>query len=244
MKKEKNEKPILFSSAMVRAILDGNKTQTRRVINKVPSHYEFSAKLSSVENLYRFWCKDELKPGIDNRSSGIIDVKCRYGKIGDRLWVRETWAKDFSIHVSHNGLLYKATALTDNRNGRKEWATCDEKGNWFDYYNRPIKWKPSIFMPRWASRITLEIKNIRVERLQDISETDAEIEGINLIDFNCWENYLVTKDWFYEGRNQREYHALQDSKMSFASLWDSINEKRGFGWEANPYVFVIEFKKV
>lgn len=124
-------------------------------------------------------------------------IKCRYA-ISDRLWVRET----FSAHP-HDGFYYKSTdPLTDS----------------IEY---GCRWKPSIHMPRWASRITLEITDIRVERLQEINSLDVVAEGFS----NGESNWLTLRGLFI-------------------NFWNSINAKRGFGWDTNPYVWVIEFKRI
>lgn len=189
-------KPIIFNTEMVRAILDERKTQTRRIIkNKnwpVPIADGFE------------WCFHETKDGsfeigAVNKSTGEGSVhsyiKCPYGKPGDLLWVRETWAM-FGMDF-----IYK--------------SECDgnEKG---------FKWKPSIHMPRSACRLFLKIKDIRVERVQDISEKDSGEEGIS--QGQAWG----------EGLSYKEI---------FRKLWNSINEKRGFGWDVNPWVWVVEFER-
>ena len=180
-KTKMKERPILFSSEMVRAILDGRKTQTRRIIKPQPDY---------VDNIHK------------TPNTGGKVIKCPFGQPGERLWVRETWADN--IRGCPNGITYRADH-------------CDPKG---DGPANPIKWRASIFMPRWASRITLEITNIRVQRLHDILSADAEAEGV------LWkEKYM------------NPVHA-------FVVLWDSINAKRGFEWDENPWVWVIEFKKL
>ena len=186
IKIEVKKRPIIFNTEMVQAILDGRKTQTRRVI-KNPEKLEGLMLSGEEEN----WCP--------------------YGKIGDRLWVRETWANILELSPEKN-LVYKAT---------------DWKG-WLEYEVEPIKWSSPLFMPRWASRITLEITNIRVERLQDITEEDAEAEGIS---------------WSHSGGpfdNPEIIGAIEN----FAYFWDSLNAKRGYPWDSNPWVWVIEFKKI
>lgn len=186
------ERPILFSREMVRAILDGRKTQTRRVAFK---------------------------------------KYCPYGKPGDRLWVRETWS--CGIVNALPGIVYYASYADD-----KNWfrhLPCvygDLIGDswgilWNKYQDRK---RPSIYMPRWASRILLEIVNIRLEHLHDINESDAQQEGWDLsnIDLNKTYDPVCQKkatEWFH-------------------GLWDSINGKRGLGWEKNPLVWVIEFKRI
>lgn len=188
------ERPILFNSQMVQAIFEGRKTQTRRV----------AKCFGDLDKPIMF--DDGSWNAIGTQCGMMTQVACPYGKVGDRLWVRETF------HLAGFGMVdYKA----DNIN------------------IRPAKWKPSIFMPKWASRITLEITNIRVERLNDISENDAKAEGIE-----CWMDFgdEVYKD--YLGR----HHALNTPQFAFKSLWESIN---GFdSWQNNPWVWVVEFKRI
>jgi len=186
-----NEHPILFNAEMVRAILAGTKTQTRRVI--IP-------KLSSDIVDYRL-TKDNVL--YMEHLAGFTTFRpraCPYGVPGDRLWVRET----FSIvsDGEKTGVCFRVDGEEQIDRGQGE---C---------------WKPSIFMPRWASRITLEIVNVRVERVQDICERDLKAEG-------CPEEWqeLYLQDWF-------------------AFLWNSINAKRGYGWDTNCYVWVLTFKVV
>lgn len=193
------ERPILFSTEMVKAILDGRKTQTRRVIKLCKGW-----KIRNVSNeTKKIWAYDALayKDGIEN------PIKCPYGQVGDRLWVRETFCLiDSSTHYNQypKNLVYKASKIGQSVvNG---------------------KWKPSIFMPRKYSRITLEITDIRVERVQDIKLTDFKKEGI----------YRSDDYWHDTGRTEYD---------EFVTLWDSINKKRGYGWEVNPYVWVVEFKR-
>lgn len=205
------EHPILFSTPMVRAILDGNKTQTRRIVkpqppeNDLPSCPEFYHPIKY--DRYGDMIPGEKQFGI---YGGGWDVKCPYGKPGDRLWVRETFCigkvvagEDDDWYISQckdeNDIIYKEAAI-------REGIGLSE-----------VTWKPSIFMPRSASRITLEITGVRVERLQDISDDDALAEGIE---------------------PGRVSHVLE-----FMELWDSINADRGYGWSTNPWVWVIEFKK-
>lgn len=190
------ERPILFSSKMVRAILEGRKTQTRRVIKPQPEQYE-----AKPWGHFLGW--------KGTRGWKIEDLArhCPYGKSGDRLWVRESHKiikEDIycgDVNLRPKGVYYRAT----------------------DKYLEDPVWTPSIHMPRWASRITLEIKNIRVERVQDISENESWKEGapVKHIPFK----FPRADIWFLE-------------------LWDSINKKRGYGWDVNPWVWVIEFEVV
>jgi len=211
------ERPILFSGEMVRAILEGRKTQTRRVIKPHPPLSEWGiTKPWSVSafQVGRLFC-----PGTTR------EYKCPYGEPGDRLWVRETWA--YCSKCSHKqpekpeGVIYKADG-----DGFSTCHVCDPKSMQPDY-----RWRPSIFMPRWASRITLEVKDVRVERVQDITESDAEAEGCT-----PWEYQHVDPGTGEHLGNELSY------RLGFHYLWDSINAKRGYGWDTNPWVWVVEFE--
>jgi hypothetical protein len=174
------ERPILFSTPMVRALLEGRKTQTRRYAGDG-----------------EFWSQQDIQ-------------KCRYGQPGDRLWVRETW-KPHPDPVNNAPIIYKAT----------------DGGCWPD-----LPWRPSIHMPRWASRILLEITGVRVERLQETSEKDAIAEGIERInagDHWAWRDY--------SGNRQ-----TLSPVFSYQSLWESINGPDS--WAVNPWVWVLEFRRI
>lgn len=230
------ERPILFNGEMVRAILEGRKTMTRRIIKPQPTKEDYKL-MRNIESSNKkdkdlfFWGKFEnyRLVGRDH-----VHFKCPFGEIGDRLWVRETWLYDTFMEGEEsddipqkNRVIYRAT------NPNYPMTV----GSW--------KWKPSIFMPRRASRITLEITNIRVERLNDISEEDAISEGIVGINvpsggddyYDYWRNYAIPQ-------NREDLFPWFISKpiQSFKSLWESINGKDS--WEQNPFVWVIEFKKV
>lgn len=229
------ERPILFSAPMVLAILDGKKTQTRRVMKPQPLIHDFceGGKKPALEG--EFVRTGMIAVGCDIANQAMRYVNCPYGNKGDQLWVRETFAtlsngdflpvKPDSINSGSVDIRYRADDPLHD-------VSADIRG---------YGWRPSIFMPRWANRITLEITDIRVERLQEINEIDTEAEGIKLIDHNCFENYLVDKNWIYQGMNRNGVHAVENPIMSYASLWESIN---GIGsWDANPWVWVIEFKR-
>jgi len=209
--------PIIFSSEMVRAILENRKSQTRRVVKPQPDHkqihYWKKKKLYEGENRL-WWWKDHSWDLDFEMKIGLIEY-CPYGKVGDRLWVRETWC-----------------LVDDTEFGGTEWIdyratpkhTTEHPAGW---ENEPqaenaLKWKPSIHMPRWASRITLEITDIRVERLQEISFDDIYAEGIRLED--------------------REGESVANRQSAFLDLWNSIHKKE-YRWEDNPFVWVIGFKK-
>ncbi|NMY22853.1 hypothetical protein [Pseudomonas sp. WS 5410] len=208
------ERPILFSAPMVRAILEGRKTVTRRAVRVGfnPEDLEGSLSASECRKLYR-----EL-PQYFGPS-----YFCPYGQPGDRLWVRETWYcdhfevmrgpylkpddLDFGEAIEDGTLVYAADGLTP-------------------YEQEQPTWKPSIHMPRWASRILLEITKVRVERLQDISRADIRAEGLQcppeLASDDVSPNY---RDWY---------------PAAWKELWDST----GGNWDANPWVWVVEFSRV
>lgn len=231
------ERPILFSAPMVRAILDGTKTQTRRIVKPQPRD-EWRPVVSHYHPTIIDRHGDEA-PGqeVYGASDEVEGRKCPYGQPGDRLWVRETWA----AHWMYNDVPPSAARSercdlqrTDNR-----WFSADNGGpsqHGLEPDGLRGRWRPSIHMPRWASRITLEVTGVRVERLQDISEADAVAEGIERAeDFfgcPCWKCYGEDADAV----------APDDPVGSYQSLWESIN---GAGsWAANPWVWVVEFKPV
>src|SRR5574343_657565 len=214
-----NERPILFSGPMVRAILDGRKTMTRRVIKT--DGYGAEAVIKNDNAPLHVRIVDDL--------GASVPFSCPYGQPGDRLWVRETWAALEKSHMNVVGLkrLYKADAVPDDSGERVGWwVDTDRKGN-EEFVPGKILWKPSIFMPRWASRLTLEITAIRVERLQDISEEDAKAEGAERL-----------------GNYGDEWTAIPEGtfRIGYRALWDSLNAKRGYGWDMNPWVWVITFR--
>lgn len=214
------ERPILFSAPMVRAILAGTKTQTRRLLG---AELPYDAPMSfGVQQTHsgRWGFFD---------SDGEEHV-CRYGKPGDRLWVRETFYCDHceypraDVHEMQTMLEYRADHRCDN------WeAGCpcrDEHGR--------SSWRPSIHMPRWASRIDLEITGVRVERLQSLSVADVLAEGITGPHYVGYMAYRVPGD------SKPRY---SEAAAAFETLWDSINAERA-PWASNPWVWVLEFKRV
>lgn len=194
------ERPILFSGPMVRAILAGRKTQTRRVVKGLGVFVDTETAMlppTIVDGKWMF-------------SDGTTTT-CPFGTSGDRLWVRETWSPMQRHRPIANPEIY------DNK---PAWYAADnDRPTWAG-----SKWRPSIFMPRAASRLTLEIIAVRVERLHDIDEEDAIAEGV---DFN--------------GGPVRVGHTSAVS--AFKSLWDSINGEPA-PWESNPWVWVITFRSV
>lgn len=210
------ERPILFSAPMVRAILEGRKTQTRRIVKpqpeKLPIRVQEAALAVLHEGKFHFQRNDGTLIGAWEKQSP-------YGQPGDRLWVRE------KIFYSENNGVYEYAA--DNKtvvDAALEW-----RATWA-YEGKPII--PSIHMPRAASRILLEVLDVRVERLQEISEDDAISEGV------------------YFGGPEPTYQSPDDGNPdewvlpleSFTELWQSINGPES--WDENPWVWVITFKKI
>jgi hypothetical protein len=211
-------KPILFSTPMVQAILDGRKTQTRRIINNIHPNSKFHPDLNLLG--YTF-VEPDGKIKVPEMAS-VIQGKY---KVGDVLWVREKFRR-----------------LVDCESG---------KFHSFSYYadmpeefhkQYPHKWKPSIHMPKAACRLFLEITNVRVERLQDISNEDAVAEGvISRVNhpINVFSKSFVTY-YDYISKAFPSFGVI-NAKSSFASLWQSINGDES--WNANPWVWVVELKK-
>lgn len=212
-------RPILMSAPMLRALLDGRKTQTRRVVKPKPDS-DFCI----------------FDPAIGFRFKGGPNMQCPYGKPGELLWVRETFA-DVNDHGCP-AILYNADRATLDFMQHEEYH-CEDGS--LDYDHPHIKkyyylqwigdvesgephhgWKPSIHMPRWASRLTLELTDVRVERLQEISEEDADAEGVEV-------------EWpYHQGNYSGDGH-----RSAFRVLWESI-----FGdgsWNSNPWVWVLTF---
>ncbi len=181
------ERPILFNGDMVRAILNGTKTQTRRIMKPQMEVVDVEGLFSSLA----YPIKGNKKLLYPNAKQSIIDL-CPQGKKMDRLWVRETFTAN-------------------------EFMECKYRADG----TIPSHWTPSIHMPRWASRITLEITNVRVERLQDISESDAAAEGFDI-------PAAEDQGWKFTAR------------YNFKFTWDRIYKN----WNQNPWVWVIEFKKI
>ena len=214
------ERPILFSGEMVRAILEGRKTQTRRVVKLGDPDYSNCRYIPhNSEMVWRF------DYSLHGGGTSWEDHNCPYGQPGDRLWVREAWAKSVR---DPEGPSWDDDA--DHENFDILYRATDEGYEWTDAVGDPVSapWKPSIHMPRWASRLTLEVTGVRVERLQEIKRRDAIAEGVD------------DNDSINVGRKI----ANEKVRMRFAILWDSINSKRGYDWDSNPWVWVVEFKTV
>lgn len=224
------ERPILFSAPMVRAILSGTKTQTRRVLKQAtgPSlSVDTDDDAPGVAELSWLWGDG---PGHDVHET-IKRVPCPYGQPGDRLWVRETFA-----HI------YRDNSKPEQRREDDVAYRADHPG--LDEYAYGA-WCPSIHMPRWASRLQLEITGVRVERLQAISEADALAEGISSVRSQSWDRQHFP-EWrflFDEAVQAGTKPPIGPSPAdAFEKLWESINGPDS--WAANPWVWVVEFKRV
>lgn len=219
-------RPILMSAPMVRALLAGTKTQTRRAIKPQPT--------ALPDGTWHVDTRPASGYSSEATMRAMLPVYCPYGTVGDRLWVRETWAPGRVFKGDVQEYLYRATHT----------------------HAPPCSWRPSIFMPRAASRITLELTAVRIERLGDITEADAIAEGIEpLFDAETirttvgfepyrfgarvpWTNYL------WHGRGGSEgYSSALDARDSYRSLWDSINGKT-HPWASSPWVWVLSFQRV
>lgn len=221
------ERPILFSAPMVRAILEDRKTVTRRVAKPV--------KHPDLGNIYA--------PGalvLEREPQHVIDRACPYGQPGDRLWVRETHAQVFEVDIPEGRPV--GPVGTAGSPGRPDWncryvyRADGEMPNvqWHHVGDsQPVRWTPSIHMPRAASRILLEISAVRVERLRDISGDQARAEGIYS---NPAMNGMYTAD------GDLHTSKYDGPVEAFATLWESINGAES--WAANPWVWVVEFKRV
>lgn len=213
------ERPILFSGPMVRAILDGRKAQTRRVVNPEPSA---GVRVSP-------FCASGLEDGHGR------ELRSPYGKPGDHLWVRESLAATRDAA----GIIFDWHYAADGAKVPRMPGLRPEFNDAMAFAHLVRKAVPSIHMPRWASRITLEVTGVRVERLQSISEADAAAEGVESLrnEGEYWKDYL-------RSTAQCDELVCLNARDSFWTLWDSLNAARGFGWDASPWVWVVEFKRI
>lgn len=211
----RKEHPILFSGPMVKAILEGRKTQTRRVIKPQP---DSRPGMDCTRLIFKR--RDGVAPLVDTAAEEA-GFMCPYGLSGDRLWVRESayiappnFSDADEVDAKHWDYDGKPRLVGYAASMGGESVRCAT-----DY---GVKKTPSIHVPRWASRITLEITNVRVERLMDITDEDIRAEGVTEGD-GIWDGSL---------------------RAAWANGWNAINEKRGYSWLHNPWVWVIEFRKI
>lgn len=211
------EKPILFNTQMVQAILDGRKTQTRRLVKGLPDN------------------QDGCDLGIIRRDDGSLTG---YGfesmpyQPGDILWVQEAW-KCVKYDNMDGNLTYGAQFRADEIITYVNFDDYEryEKFGKFAFKNG---WQSPYFMPREAARIFLKVTDVKVERLQDITDEDAKAEGIENC-YGAWRDYLEDGSW------------VMGVRYSFSTLWDSTIKKQDlerYGWKTNPWVWVIDFKRI
>ena len=234
------ERPILFSGPMVRAILEGRKTQTRRpvkgepqvrLLDRVRGDFPFH-KINACAGIHaaRLNKHGAVSVLADDRENelgvkpGEFEWLCPYGAPGDRLWVRETWRLQFTgrdtIWEFPDGATMKRDLPDDADTHAKRLIQTGRGG-----------WRPSIHMPRWASRLTLEVVRVRVERLDVISEADAIAEGVYPLPAGTDDD--------------AEHFDASDHRTAYLSGWDSMYARKPeLQWKANPWVWVVEFKRV
>lgn len=245
------ERPILFSAPMIRALLDSRKTQTRRIITRLPGFGPITEFGPSDTAGYDWHFRDKAMRWHDIDQARLLQC-CPYGQLGDRLWVKETFTHVGSVDPGY--LLYRASDYREQcRAYGMDMATVPPV--------ETVKWASSIFMPRRASRILLEVVSVRVERLQDISEADAIAEGI--------ERHATNGYWIggpHPTDGGRKYHAAP--RLAYRDLWNSINSNRPTlprnpdskryarvkkwldthpdttSWDANPWVWAVEFRRL
>lgn len=236
------ERPILFNTEMVKAILEGRKTQTRRVVKSDKAHLrqkvcrEGSCFPHEFLENWMFYDSYDLDE-IGRESNCISDrnvIKCPFGNEGDRLWVRETWHVEPGVTGWSMDENEPCTGWIEYKAGGSKEVTapnfesvqnCFPKGE-VDWDFLPYDWRPSIFMPRWASRILIEITNIRVERLNDISVEDAKAEGF---DYSTHPSAI-------------EMGYAIGAKTNFRFTWEQIYGQNA--WNKNPWVWVVEFRVI
>lgn len=204
------ERPIIFDAESIKRIVDWRKKQTRRVIAS-PRHMRHETLHDAMTYAARDgvgdWVFSDFAMSLEfvlKAYPGGNGIRCPYGYPGDRLWVREVWTQFM------DGMAYRADTTPFSEEQRKAYG---------------VRWRSPIHMPRTASRLLLEITDIRVERLQSISDADAKAEGVKLFE-----------------RTTTHYAGMW--RDAFAERWDAINAKRGYTWKMNPWVWVIEFKLV
>lgn len=218
------ERPILFSGPMVRAILSGSKTVTRRIVK---GRLEFVGGHDEDHNDPGLW--DSEWSYADGDPVPLSELACPFGDPGERLWVREAFALSIKGDPAS---FFEGDDESDDTHDVIYRASSDERP-WTQYRENsdremegkpiPPPWRPSIFMPRWASRLTLEVVSVGVERLQNITEAEAVTEGMPV-------------------RRYTDGRGVEDARFNFRQGWDTLHGNGS--WNANPWVWRIKFKRV
>ena len=246
------DRPILFSAPMVRALLASTKTQTRRIVKPQPPADK--QRSAWYEPGIMGWAQEEVPAQHWHR------VRSPYGQPGDRLWVREAWGyfdPDCSgenqdddegpgMHDSPD-LMEEGNPLRNFWRRRVAYRATWEEPKYGIGPDKPARWRPSIHMPRWASRITLEVTDVRVERLQDISEADAQAEGIERLPAPVIGGWSGLNRFTLKGMGAGACAGLVSWNAPTATelyqrLWTEINGPES--WDANPWVWAVSFRRV
>jgi len=227
------ERGRLLRGDMVRAVLDGRKTQTREPVKNMPQKPDDEGAYFDAYNGGPFW--NWWLP--DNRAC-LPQIASPFGVPKDILYVRETWkvsaeSNHYPSDTKRLYIEYRANRTRYQRGNRRvqtEFSIKDDDELARKAWGKRRGWRASIHMPRWASRIDLEVLRVWVERLQDISEADARAEGVEPVEWS--EDF---------GGNPGDFTSF---RQGFHDLWDSIYAKRGLGWDANPWIWACEFRRV
>jgi hypothetical protein len=223
------ERGILFSAPMVRAILTGEKTQTRRALKPQPPEDDMplACEMFTPSVIRANGEMDAADVDVFGTYGEEWSLKCPYGAPGDRLWVRETWApQSIDARGDHDDDWKRAA---EDARTHKPWSSIIYRADgWNDVVRPHEQWHPSILMPRWASRITLEVVSVRVERVQDISDADIAAEGVTPQALLALGLTPIT--------------AASPPHLRWKYGWMAINGVES--WDANPWVWVIEFRRV
>lgn len=238
-----NVKPIIFSAPMIRALLEGRKTQTRRIVKPQPCQSEYEPESLYVTGLTakHMGAKGLIMRGQRHyyATTNRLDLAkgCPYGRPGDLLWVRESWADVGGDPWYMADGRERSYSACDTFEGGGYPPVCRDIGaNCCSVTRQKVRWSPSIHMPRWASRQTLRITDVRVQRLQEISEADAKAEGAepySVDGFTADELALLDAPLLERGNPYRN---------GFALLWDSINGPGA--WERNEWVWALSFEVI
>lgn len=220
------ERPIIMSGDSVRSIIAGTKSMTRRAIKPQPPEWVTSCMAAGLEEPPSWY---DFLTGDRNE---LHRVKCPHGTIGDELYCKETWFCE-GWDEPGQGLHYRASGNAADEAWFKEMG-------W--------KWKPSIHMPKKAARLWLRITDVRVERVQDISEADAIAEGVSIpVDSDGNMLIQITGEYLPVNYTEKKYTESSESEIiraHFAALWDSLNAKRGYPWSMSPWVFALSFERI